>query len=365
MGRNYTKTISLIVGALLLLLVLWYFSNLVVYILIAAVLSFIGHPLVDLLDEVRIGKFRIPHSVNAGLALLAIMTVITLFFIVFVPVISRQSQIISNIDFNFLGDKIEDYLQNVENFLTEYKILSSDQTLENMISGELEGLVNMTSAQTIFRNVLGFAGTFFLGIFSVVFLTFFFLRDKDLFRRIILAFVPTDLETKANTILSDTRKLLSRYFIGLTIEVATMMTLLSVILWIAGIRNAILIGFLGGLMNIIPYLGPLIGTTIGVILGVAGGLSMEMYGDVLSISLIIAGTFAVANLIDNFVLQPLIYSTSVHAHPVEIFLVIMMAGSLAGVPGMILAIPSYTVIRIVAKQFLGNLKIVKQLTKDI
>ena len=364
MGQ-YTKTIGWTIGTLLLLFVLWYFSNLVVYILIAAVLSFIGHPLVDLLDDVMIGKFKIPHSINAGIALVAITTVITMFFVIFVPVISRQSEIISNIDFNFLGDKIEGYLQNIEKFLADYKILSSDQTLEKMISGEIESLVNMTSAQTIFKNVLGFAGTFFLGIFSVIFLTFFFLRDKDLFRRIILAFVPTDLEGKANRILSDTRKLLSRYFIGLSIEVATMMTLLSVILWIAGIKNAILIGFLGGMMNIIPYLGPIIGTTIGVILGVAGGLSMEMYGDVLSISLIIMGTFAVANLIDNFVLQPLIYSTSVHAHPVEIFLVIMMAGSIAGVPGMILAIPSYTVIRIIAKQFLGNIKIVKQLTKNI
>ena len=362
---HYAKTIGWIIGTLLLLFVIWYFSNLVVYILIAAVLSFIGHPLVDLLDNVRIGKFRLPHSVNAGIVLLAISTVITLFFLIFVPVISQQSQIISSIDFDFLGDKIENYLQSVESSLTEYKILSSDQTLEKMISEELEGLVNMTSAQTIFKNVLGFAGTFFLGIFSVIFLTFFFLRDKNLFRRIIIAFVPTDLEGKANTILSDTRKLLSRYFIGLSIEVATMITLLSVILWIAGVENALLIGFLGGLMNIIPYLGPIIGTAIGVILGVAGGLSMEMYGDVLSISLIIMGTFVVANLIDNFVLQPLIYSTSVHAHPVEIFLVIMMAGSMAGVPGMILAIPTYTVIRIVAKQFLGNIKIVKQLTKDI
>ena len=364
MGR-YAKTIGLIIGTLLLFFVIWYFSNLVVYILIAAVLSFIGHPLVDLLDNVRIGKFRLPHSVNAGITLLAITIIIALFFLIFVPVISRQSQIISSIDFNFLGDKIENYLQNVEGSLTEYKILSSGQTLEKMISEELEGLINMTSAQTIFRNVLGFAGTFFLGIFSVIFLTFFFLRDKNLFRRIIIAFVPTDLEGKANSILSDTRKLLSRYFIGLSIEVATMITLLSVILWVAGIENALLIGFLGGLMNIIPYLGPIIGTTIGVILGVAGGLSMEMYDDVPSISLIIMGTFAIANLIDNFVLQPLIYSTSVHAHPVEIFLVIMMAGSLAGVPGMILAIPAYTVIRIVAKQFLGNIKIVKQLTKDI
>jgi len=159
-----------------------------------------------------------------------------------------------------------------------------------------------------------------LGVFSVIFLTFFFLRDEHLFRNIILMFVPQKYETQAKTILSDTNRLLSRYFIGLSIEVISMMSLISLGLYVLGVKNALLIGFLGGMMNVIPYLGPIIGASIGVIIGISGGLSMEMYGDILSISLIILGTFAAANLIDNFVLQPLIYSTSVNAHPIEIFL---------------------------------------------
>ncbi|MEZ5197758.1 MAG: AI-2E family transporter [Bacteroidales bacterium] len=90
-----------------------------------------------------------------------------------------------------------------------------------------------------------------------------------------------------------------------------------------------------------------------------------MYEDIIPISTIIVGTFLVANLIDNMILQPLIYSTSVKAHPIEIFLVILMAGSLAGIPGMILAIPGYTVLRIIAKQFFSQSKLVQKITANI
>jgi predicted PurR-regulated permease PerM len=144
-----------------------------------------------------------------------------------------------------------------------------------------------------------------------------------------------------------------------------MITIISLSLLIFGVESALLIGFIGGLLNIIPYLGPIIGGVMGIIIAATSNLSLGMYGDIVPITLIIFGTFVVANMIDNMILQPLIYSTSVKAHPIEIFLVILMAGSLAGIPGMILAIPGYTVLRIVAKQFFANVKVVQKLTENI
>jgi predicted PurR-regulated permease PerM len=208
-------------------------------------------------------------------------------------------------------------------------------------------------------------GSLFIGVFSVMFLSFFFLRDPHLLRNGILVFTPAKWEDHVRTILHKTKVMLSRYFLGLMTEVISMITLISLGLTIFGVKNALLIGFLGGLMNIIPYLGPIIGASIGVILGVTSTLSLGMYDTVLITTLIIIMTFVIANLIDNLVLQPLIYSKSVYAHPIEIFLVIIMAGSLAGIPGMILAIPTYTVIRIVAKEFLSGFKVVDELTKNI
>jgi predicted PurR-regulated permease PerM len=144
-----------------------------------------------------------------------------------------------------------------------------------------------------------------------------------------------------------------------------MMTLISIGLMVFGIKNAIFIGFIGGLMNVIPYLGPIIGASIGAVLGVSGDLGLGLYDNALNTAITVVLVFSVANLIDNFVLQPLIYSKSVNAHPIEIFIVILMAGSLAGIPGMILAVPGYTVLRIVAKEFLSGFKLIDKLTENI
>jgi len=142
-------------------------------------------------------------------------------------------------------------------------------------------------------------------------------------------------------------KLLSRYFIGLLIEIVSMVTLLYIGMAIFGVKGAFLMAFFGGILNAIPYLGPLIGVLASCLFGAVDCLAASDYQDILPTVLTIAGTFAVANLIDNIVLQPVIYSRSVKAHPIEIFLVIIMAGSLAGIVGMLFAIPVYTMIRTV------------------
>lgn len=343
----------------------WYFFNILIYVIIAGVLSFIGQPLVRFFDGVKIRNVKIPHSISALLSLTIMLIIITSFFMIFVPVISRQANIISSIDFQYLGHKLEDPLHDFEEKLVEYNILSHNMTIEELISTELESLMELVSVKTVFGNVLGFAGSLFMALFSVVFLLFFFLRDEHLFYDGIMLFVPTKYEQKAANILKDTRRLLSRYFVGLTVEVLSMITLITLGLLIFGVEGALLIGFLGGMMNIIPYLGPMIGATIGVVIGATSNLSVGNYEEVLPFTAIILGTFFIANLIDNMVLQPLIYSTSVKAHPIEIFLIILMAGSLAGIPGMILAIPTYTVFRIIAKQFFTESKLVKKLTENI
>ncbi|HPE43033.1 MAG TPA: AI-2E family transporter, partial [Bacteroidales bacterium] len=204
-----------------------------------------------------------------------------------------------------------------------------------------------------------------MGIFIVLFLSFFFLKDPNLLRSIIMAITPELYVKDVQVVLTDSRILLTRYLLGILLELASMMTIISLTLTAFGVQNAIIIGFLGGLMNIIPYLGPIIGASIGVTLGIISVLSSGHYDAVLITTLIIIGTFVIANLLDNILLQPIIYSKSVKAHPIEIFLVIIMAGKVFGVAGMIIAIPTYTIIRVIARQFLSQLKFVKALTENM
>lgn len=202
-----------------------------------------------------------------------------------------------------------------------------------------------------------------MGIFIILFLTFYTMLEPYLLKNFILNLTPAKYEQELSNILSDSRRLLTRYAYGVFTEVAIMMTLEVVGLTIFGIPNALLIGFLGGLMNIIPYLGPLIGAAAGIVLAVLSQLGMGYYDSITSTVLVVLLVFAIANMIDNFVLQPQIYSKSIKAHPVEVFLVIIIGGKLAGITGMILAIPTYTVIRVIARQFMNRMRVVKFLTQ--
>jgi predicted PurR-regulated permease PerM len=138
-------------------------------------------------------------------------------------------------------------------------------------------------------------------------------------------------------------------------------------LLIVGIRFdlAITIGFFCGLFNIVPYVGPLLGGAFGLLLGVSNYIELDFYATVLPILIKMAIVFSIVQILDNNVLQPLIFSNSVNAHPIEIFLVIVIAGNFAGVIGMIFAVPGYTLLRILARQFFSNFRVVRSLTQNM
>ena len=106
----------------------------------------------------------------------------------------------------------------------------------------------------------------------------------------------------------------------------------------------------------------MIGAVIGVIIGISTNLDLDFYTQVIPLSLKICVVFAIMQLIDNFVLQPLIFSNSVKAHPLEIFIIVISAGTLWGVLGMIIANLIHT-FRVIAKEFLSEFKLVQELTK--
>lgn len=357
-----------IVSGLVMLIALWmawYFADIVFYILLAAVLSFIGHPLVHFFDKVKFKKLHMPRGISALLALLIELIIVLVLVGIFVPLVAKQASVLSSIDANMVAQAFREPLLWVEQFLIEYGLIDSSQTLESYVTAELKGVFVAIDFSQVLNYIFSFTGTVFIGLFSVIFITYFFLKQEDLFHNGVMLLAPVKYHKEMNNILNNTRRLLSRYFIGICIELLLMMSLITLFLSILGVKNALLIGFFGGLMNIIPYLGPVIGAILGVLIGATTNLSLGIYSDLFILSTKIVGAFAVANLIDNMILQPLIYSSTVKAHPLEIFLVIMLAGSLAGVPGMILAIPSYTVLRIVAKEFLSGMRIVQKLTERI
>jgi len=161
------------------------------------------------------------------------------------------------------------------------------------------------------------------------------------------------------------KELLSRYFGGLLLQVVILFVFYSILLLVLGIDNAIAVALIGAFLNLIPYLGPVISIGIMMLLAITGNLDSS-FSEVILPKLLSLGTgFIAIQLVDNFFNQPFIFSNSVRSHPLEIFIAILVFGLLFGIGGLIAAVPLYTAIKVVSKEFLSEYKIVKQLTKEI
>jgi predicted PurR-regulated permease PerM len=352
--------VVIIVGFLL-----WYFSAIVTYILVAAVLSIIGQPLVRLLNNIRIKRFKFPHALSALIALIGMISIIFLIFWLIVPLIARQADLLSGISVDSLSKSFQEPIKYVQKILVQYNLISPAEDITQNISSQIMSVVGITQFSNFINSIVSFASSMAVAVFAISFITFFFLKDEKLFYKMIMAATPEEYQNEVKHVLMESKRLLTRYFIGLCLDLTLVISLMTLGMYILGFKNALMIGFFVGIMNIIPYVGPIIGAAIGILLGLSSNLDLDFTTQMVPLIFEMLGVFLFVNMLDAMVLQPTIYSNSVKAHPLEIFLVIMMAGSIAGVPGMMLAIPSYTVLRIFAKEFFNKFYIVKSLTKNI
>lgn len=356
-------------GYILVLLIIgfliWRFYYIIVWLLVAAVLSFIGHPLVRFFDKIHIRKLKIPHSLSAILSLVVIVLVFLGLIAIFVPLIVNQAETISKIDIGRLAQNLQGPLQWLDDSMHKLGAIPEGQTIQDFLVTKAKSVVNLGSVGSLIGNIISAAGNILIGLFSILFIAFFFLKDENMFEEGLLLFIPLKHHNPTRKVVVESKNLLIRYYIGVLLEVLGVMSLIALGLWIFGVENALLIGFFGGLMNIIPYLGPVIGSAIGIVLGITSTLAIGSYNELLPVILKLAGVFIIVNFIDNNILVPVIYSKSVKSHPLEIFLIIIIGGGIAGLVGMLLAVPVYTLLRVIAKEFFQQFRVVKKLTETI
>lgn len=353
--------VALVIGAFLL----WYFKNLVLYVVLALVLSLIGRPLTDLFRKIKIGRFALPDAAAAGFTMMIMYGILGLFFVFFSPILAEQIQNISKVDVKRIALSVEKPLKPVKKIAVQYHFLERGQTFWDYGQAELTTFLSGLEISNIMSSLVKFTGDIFIGIFAVSFITFFLLKERGLSYNFVMNLTPTGYEEKISTVLIHSKKLLRRYFLGVLAE----QTLIGIGLWIGmtliHADNALLIAFLGALVNVIPYVGPIIGMCFGMVLIVCSNSYVDFYVYTAPMLFKAFLLYTGLHFLDNMLLQPIIYSSSVKAHPLEIFLVILAAGIMGGVMGLLLAIPVYTLFRVMAREFLGEFKIVQTITEDI
>jgi len=362
------RNILIFLSVLILILLAWYFRNIVVYILIAGVLSIMGRPLVDLICRIRIGRWSVPRALSALLTLIIIWSSILLFFIIFVPLVTRQINYLSAIDSHKIVQLVDDPLQKLESlFRALNNELTEDVSLRDYFRIKVAEILSINMVQNFISSVLGVLGNVLVAVFSISFITFFFLKDQHLFFESILIWVPDKYTENFTRALNSIKNLLTRYFIGILIQSTCIMIMVDIGMTIAGIefQQALVMGLIVGILNVIPYVGPWLGFFVAVTMGVASHITMDIPTVVSPLVFYMTIVIAVTQVTDNVVFQPLIFSNSVRAHPLEIFIVVLAAGFAAGIPGMILGIPAYTVLRVFAREFFNNFKMVQKITSGL
>jgi predicted PurR-regulated permease PerM len=355
-------------GSLLIIAAVWFFREIVVYILVSGVLSIMGRPLVDLLCRIKLWKWNFPRALSALITLLIIWGLIVMFFYIFVPLVAGQINQFSTIDSNNLVKFIELPIKKIEGLIMALnQDFTEEGSIRTYIVTKVAGVLNINVIQNFLGDVAGILGNLIVAIFSITFITFFFLKDQHLFFESILMWVPDRYVDNVTRALYSIKGLLTRYFIGIVIQSTCIMILVTIGMTLVGIdfRQALVMGLILGIINVIPYVGPWLGLFIAIIMGVASHMDQDFNTVVVPLVFYMILVEAIVHMIDNVVFQPVIFSNSVRAHPLEIFIVVLAAGFAAGVPGMILGIPAYTVLRVFAKEFFYNFKAVRKITSSL
>lgn len=362
------RNILIVGGVLLLLACAWYFRNIVVYVLLSGVLSIMGRPLVDLLCRIRIRKWSFPRSLSAFITLMIIWGVIVLFFYIFIPLVTTQLNYFSTIDSEKIVQIVEAPIAKVEQLFRAFnRDISNQISIDSYIGEKVSEVLNINMIQNFLGSIFGIMGNLMVAIFSISFITFFFLKDQRLFFESILMWVPDKYTENVTRALNSIQRLLTRYFIGIIIQSTCILILITIGMTIIGIdfRQALVMGVILGILNVIPYVGPWLGLFIALIMGIASHINMDFETVVIPLIINMVIVEVITHLIDNIVFQPVIFSSSVRAHPLEIFIVVLASGFAAGIPGMILGIPTYTVMRVFAKEFFYNFKAVQKITSGL
>ena len=356
-ANGILKAVGVITGICILGYFLYEIQSVIIYLVVALITTLMGLPMLHFFQR----RFKFNNIFATITTVLIFVLILAGFIMMFIPLISSQGQNLSLLQTSKIEDNITQLVSKIGIFLESHNIDSKNLMKEANIGSKL----NLSFIPNFLNSVIATIGSFGVGLASVLFITFFFLKDRELFVRGAKKLIPDSHEGQILNSLGKINHLLTRYFIGLLLQLFIIFVLYLIVLLIFGVENALIIAFLCAILNIIPYIGPLIGSLLAAVLTMISNLGSDFQSEILPTTIYVMVGFWVVQVIDNNVSSPLIFSNSVKSHPLEIFLVILIAGSLFGVVGMIVAVPVYTILKVIGKEFFPENRVIRMLTKDI
>ncbi|MEN8890105.1 MAG: AI-2E family transporter [Wenyingzhuangia sp.] len=353
-SNGILRTIAILAGLAGLTWFVLQIQTVIIYIIISAILALISRPFIRFFKQ----KLKFNNSLSVITTILIYTVLIVILVNLFAPLISKQSENIALLN----SEEFKGNIEKLRKEVNDYLILNHIDVLEK--TQNIDFLPGIKNIPNVINYILSKLGSFSIGLFSVLFITFFFMLEAKILSKATLVLTPKKHLLHVVRSIETIKDLLSRYFIGLIIQISILFVIYTSLLTIFEIENPIIIAFLCASLNLIPYLGPMMGGVIMFILTTTNNLDLDFRTEILPNTLYIMAGYTIAQLIDNFISQPIIFSRSIKSHPLEIFIVILVFGNLFGVLGMVISIPAYTAIKVIAKEFFNKYKAIKLLTKD-
>ncbi|MDC7993478.1 AI-2E family transporter [Altibacter sp. HG106] len=351
------KAIGILLGGVLLVWLLFKIKALILYIGIAAFIALLCRPMVLFLQD----NLKFHRTLASLTTLLVVMMAIVGLLYVFVPIIVQQSKNISEIDFRMVKKDLNEL--NIQ--ASDYLGVQQLDIVEAIKDTSYVQNFNLEIIPSFIDIFFGNVGAFVIGLLSVLFISFFLLKDDEIVTNAVTVFAKPGKEIRFLRVLDKVKELLSRYFMGLLLQIMILTLFYTVLLLYLDISNSLAIAIICAFLNIVPYLGPLLGSVVMMLVVISNNLGADFSSELLPLLVITLIGYSIAQLFDNLICQPVIFGKSVRSHPLEIFLIILMGGFVFGIAGMILAVPVYTTLKVISKEFLSEYKIVKHLTKNL
>ena len=352
-ANGILRAVAIIVLVVLGLYTLYLLQSIIIYLIVSLVLTLMGKPLIQFFHK----RLRIK---SRSLCVILTMTIFILLalsvFSLFIPLLVSQGKNLSGLNIDLLKNNLDDLIQQ-----TFSKIgLNPDE-----YSFGVQEILNFIDIPNFLNSFISFISDFGVGAFSVLFISFFFMKDGEKILFALLSTFPSHRKRKLKTSIFKINNLLSRYFVGLILQITILFVIYTIVLLIFGVENAFIIALLCAMLNLIPYIGPMISFVLMALLTMSSNLQNDFMSVSLPTTIYVLIGFLVGQFIDNVFSQPLIFSNSVKSTALEIFLITLISGTLFGMVGMVVAIPAYTVLKVVLKEFLPNNKLIGLITKNI
>ncbi|MCR1897947.1 AI-2E family transporter [Irregularibacter muris] len=303
--------------------------------IIAIAFAYLLNPLVNFVQKKGVGRF---YSVLL-VYLLFIGLIVILGWSVIPTIVDETSKLVSD---------LPDYAEQVQKIVKNFRESSKNQlpeSINNIINQNINRIEDIAihSLQKISSIVINFFSRF-LNIIIVPILAFYFLKDKDEFKRRITLLIPQKWRTEILEISTSVDKVLGSYIRG-QILVATFVGGSTAIgLYLLDVKYALVIGLIAGIVDVIPYFGPVIGAVPAMIVAFIQQPIKALWVLIL---------IAIIQQLESGIVSPKIIGSSVGLHPVAIILSLFIGGSFFGVVGMILAVPFTATIKVIGTHLMN------------